>query len=187
MDDPADPSITQLLARSSTGDDRAADELYRFVYAHLRKLAHAQRRNWLGNETLGTTALVNELYLKLSSGSDFASRAHFFATASRAIRHILVNYAVEQRRAKRGGSKLRVPLDDIEVGSDLSATELIDLEEAVAAIEAENPRRARIVECRLFGGMSVEETAAAIGVSTATIKREWRVAKARLASRLDAD
>ena len=183
----SDPSITQLLGKAGSGDPAAGDELYRFVYAHLRKLAHSQRRNWVGNETMGTTALVNELYLKLSGPSDFKNRAHFFATASRAMRHILINYAKQQGCAKRGADQVRIPLDDIEIGTDMNVLEILRLEEAITALEAEHPRRARILEARLFGGLNVEETAAALQVSTATVKRDWRLVRTWLAQRFDPD
>lgn len=172
--------ITKLLAAAQAGDRAANERLFGAVYQHLRKLAKSQRRRWQGNETMGTTALINEAFIKLATPMDFECRAHFFATASKAMRQILVTYAERQRTARRGGDRLRVTLDDASLRSEMSAAEVLDLERAVTELEATDARRGRIVECRLFGGMTVQETAAALEISPATVKREWRVASAWL-------
>ncbi|MEM7612962.1 MAG: ECF-type sigma factor [Pseudomonadota bacterium] len=183
----SDTSITELLGDASAGDGVAREQLYRLVYAHLRKLAHSQRSKWVGNETMGTTALVNELYIKLSGSASFESRAHFFATASRALRQILVNYAEQQNRQKRGADQVRISFDDIEIGTEINVYELLALDEAIRELESDYPRRARVLEARLFGGLSVEETAAALGISTATVKRDWRLVRAWLAQQDESD
>ena len=174
--------ITQLLDSASRGDAGAADTLFRAVYAELQKIAHSHRRRWQGNETMSTTALVHEAFLKLAGrGVDaYANRVHFFATASRAMRQVLVNYAEQQGAARRGGDALRVTLDQVTLATQASADEVLDLERALAKLEEEHPRRCRIAECRLFGGMTIEETGAALSLSAATVKREWQLAATQL-------
>ncbi|MFK7913698.1 MAG: ECF-type sigma factor [Pseudomonadales bacterium] len=172
--------ITQWLAAVEGGDASAKEALFRAVYDHLRLLAHAQRRRWNGNNTMGTTALINEAYLKLATPRGFDTRAHFFATASKAMRQILVSYAEKQNAERRGGEKLHLSIDDVSLSSGRSADELLDIERLLLQLEADDPRRGMIVECRLFGGMTIAETAAALGVSPATVKREWRLCTAWL-------
>ena len=182
MADPQD--ITNLLHSAAGGDEAASARLFESVYEHLRRLALSNRKRWVGNDTMGTTALVNEAYLKLAGDQDYKSRAHFFATASKAMRQILVSYARAQHAEKRGGPAPLITLDD-DAGPVAAVPEmLLDMERVMLELEADDPRRVRIVECRLFGGMSVEDTAAACDVSTATVKREWRVARAWLAQRM---
>jgi RNA polymerase sigma factor (TIGR02999 family) len=173
-------SITLLLEAAKTGDATATQRLFASVYAELKLLARAHRRRWQGNETINTTALIHEAFIKLSGSEGYANRTHFYATASKAMRQILVNYAEQQRTEKRGGDRVQVPLDEAELASAASADELFNLEQLLRRLEAENPRRCRIVECRVFGGMSVEETADALDISPATVKREWQIASAML-------
>jgi RNA polymerase sigma factor (TIGR02999 family) len=175
-------AITQLLAAARTGDADATERLFAAVYAELKTVAHAQRRRWRGNETLNTTALIHEAYLKLAGGAEqsYANRAHFFATAATAMRQILVNYAEQQRAAKRGGDVVRVPLEDHLLSTGTTAEELLGVDELLRGLEAQHPRRARIVECRVFAEMTVEETADALDISAATVKREWQLASAAL-------
>ena len=174
--------ITVLLKAAQDGDKAASDRLFEAVYDELRLLAGSHRRRWHGNATMSTTALINELFLKLATDGarEYANRTHFFATASKAMRHVLVNYAREQRRVKRGGDALQVTFDDVRVAAEISAQELLDLEAVLERLEARNPRQCRVVECRVFSGMSVEETAEALGISTATAKRDWRAATAQI-------
>ena len=172
--------ITQWLAAVQSGDASAKEVLFRAVYDHLRLLAHAQRRRWNGNNTIGTTALISEAYLKLATPRGFDTRAHFFATASKAMRQILVSYAEQQNAARRGGEQLHVAIDDVSLSAGRSADELLDIERLLQELEADDPRRGMIVECRLFGGMTIAETAAALGISPATVKREWRLCTAWL-------
>jgi RNA polymerase sigma factor (TIGR02999 family) len=180
--------ITLLLDAARRGDIKATDALFTAVYAELEKLAHSHRRRWRGNETMNTTALIHEVFLKLAGqkSGDFANRIHFFATASKAMRQVLVNYAEQQGAAKRGGEALHITLDEATLAAQVSADELLDLHRLLTNLEAENPRRCHIVECRVFGGMTVEEVAEALSVSPATVKREWQVASAQIYRQLDA-
>lgn len=189
-DGPADPaasasqaSITMLLEDVRAGKPEASRALYECAYSELRRLARSHRRRWSGNDTMNTTAILHEAFIKLSGGAApaFENRLHFFATASVAMRQVLVNYAEHRRAAKSGGGVLHVPLeDDTPLVADNAIDELLDLDKALRALEADSPRRGRVVECRVFGGMSVEETAAAMEISPATVKREWQVASALL-------
>ena len=181
-------TITGLLHAAEQGDRTAFDALLPLVYDELRLVARRQRRAWHGDFTLGTTALVHEAYLKLADQErpPTGSRAHFFAVASRAMRHILCNYARDRRRKKRGGGVAHVALEPgrdagaaIELSDDQSDT-LAALDASLRALERIAERQARVVECRFFGGMSVEDTAVALGVSPRTVKRDWTFARAWL-------
>ena len=174
--------ITVLLNAARHGDLSAMDLVYDAAYQELKKLALSHRRRWRGNNTLNATALISEVFIKLAGDKDpgFASRTHFFATASRAMRQVLVNYAQQQGAAKRGGDAVRITLDEERLAGDTSVDELLDLNEMLIRLEADNPRRCRIVECRIFGGMTVEEVADALSISPATVKREWQVASTRM-------
>ena len=181
--------VTQLLLEMRAGDQDALNRLLPLVYHQLHGLAREQRRRWSGDETLDTTALVHEAYLRLIGhpAPDWESHTHFLSVAARAMRHILIDYAKRQHRAKRGGDLARVPLDAIEAalqpGVEASATgpeALVALDEALRLLEQHEPRQGRIVECRFFGGMSIEETAAALSISPATVKRGWAMAQAWL-------
>lgn len=186
-------TVTHLLERVEEGDRAALDELFSLIYDELRQLAHHQRRCWSGDETLGTTVLVHEAYLKLVGQRRLqaGNRAHFLAVASRAMRHILVNYARDRRALKRGGALRKVPFDEAalsptrELISQEESDELATLGDALQALEQTDPRQARVVECRFFGGMTVEETAAALGISPRTVKRDWSVAQAWLHRRME--
>ncbi|HEX7718992.1 MAG TPA: ECF-type sigma factor [Woeseiaceae bacterium] len=181
--------ITLLLDAARRGDIKATDALFSAVYAELQKLARSHRRRWRGNETMNTTALIHEVFLKLSGQKpgDFANRTHFFATASKAMRQVLVNYAEQQGAEKRGGDALCITLDEASLASQVSADELLDLNRTLTRLEADNARRCRIVECRVFGGMTVDEVAEALDISPATVKREWQVAIARLYQEMQND
>lgn len=173
-------SITVLLEAARTGDTGATQKLFASVYSELKVLARSHRRRWNGNETINTTALIHEAFIKLSGSEGYANRTHFYATASKAMRQVLLNYAEQQRTAKRGGDAVQVPLEDAQFVSVGSADEVFNLEQLLKRLEAENPRRCQIVECRVFGGMTVEETADALAISPATVKREWQIASALL-------
>src|SRR5690606_24594954 len=139
--------------------------LFPLVYEELKGLAHRQRRHWRGNDTLNTTALVNEAYLKLVGPApiEAESRAHFFALAAKAMRHILSNYARDRRAQKRGGGGEHLPLDGLEVPargasfSEAQADTLAALDDALRRLEAVDPRQGQVVECRFFGGLTIEE------------------------------
>ena len=181
--------VSALVEALAAGDREALNPLFPLVYEELRSLAHRQRRQWDGDLTLNTTALVHEAYLKLAGQRRLPteSRAHFLGIASRGMRHILCNYARDRRRQKRGGGRPHLPLDQVEAADgralDLSADQadrLAGLDEALRRFEQVAERQCRVVECRFFGGMSVEETAAALGVSPRSVKRDWAFARAWL-------
>lgn len=171
-----------LLKAWRDGDRDALDEVFSIVYEELRELARAQRRRWHGNYTLDTTALVHEAYLKLvdQSQAQWRDRGHFLAVAAKAMRHILVNYAEQRRAAKRGGGAAKVPLDDANPVGEEAAEEVLVLHEALERLSALNERQAKVVEARFFAGLPIEATADVLGVSPATVKRDWRLASAWL-------
>ena len=184
-------SVTRLLLAAKEGQENALNELFPLVYGELHKLAHQNRRGWYGDNTLNTTALVHEAYLKLADQTqlDWNSRAHFFAVAAKAMRHILINYAEARRAKKRGGDveKLsleeeKAMLDEMVDMSDDQADMLVALGEALKKMEARYARQAQIVDCKFFGGMTNKETAEALGISEATVKRDWIMAQAWLLS-----
>jgi RNA polymerase sigma factor (TIGR02999 family) len=184
--------IQQLLAALEDGDRAALDELLPHVYHELSALAHRVRGRWHDDHTLNTTSLIHEVYLKLVEQQRIRaeSRAHFLAIAARAMRHILINYARDRRAQKRGGAIDIVPLDEIAPAapqgvSVTQAEDLIALNDALRALEQIDPRQSGIVECRFFGGLTVEETAVALGISARTVKRDWAVAQAWLQRRME--
>lgn len=187
-------SVARLLDDLRHGRREALDELFPLVYDELRELAHRQRAAWQGDDTLNTTALVHEAYLKLvdQRRATWESQAHFLATAARAIRHVLINYARDRRAQKRGGGWERVSLDEhyLPAGTDAAAPSwedrVVALDEALQRLASRSERQSRIVECRFFGGMTVEQTAHAIGVSVPTVTRSWTVARAWLHRELNA-
>ena len=175
-------AVTQLLLRWSEGDKAALGKLMPLVYRELRRLAgHYMRRERPGH-TLQASALVNEAYLRLVDyrRMQWQNRAHFFAVAAQAMRRVLVEHARSRQYAKRGGTAQRISLDDVAVLTDQQAAELVALDEALTSLEALDARKARIVELRYIGGLSIEEAAETLGVSTATVERDWRSAKAWL-------
>ncbi|MEM6785257.1 MAG: ECF-type sigma factor [Bacteroidota bacterium] len=188
MPDPTSPAeVTRLLHAAQAGDPLALERLFPLVYDELRALAHRQRGGWSGQRTLNTTALVHEAYIRLqdgAQGSGFESRAHFLGVAAKAMRHILVDYARRQGAQKRGGDQHRVDLDapglSIANPDGPALTDLLALDAALDRLAEQDARAAQIVECRFFADMTIEETAAAVGVSTPTVKRSWRMAQAWL-------
>lgn len=175
-------SITCLLDAARTGDAEATNALFNAIYDEMKRLAQSHRRRWNGNHTMSTTAIVHEAYLKLSGVNTFeyANRVHFFATASKAMRQILVNYAEQQSAGKRGGKSAHITMDDSYLSTDVSPEELLDLNRSLTRMEAQHPRRSRIFEYRVFGGLTIEEIAQALSISSATVKREWQIASARV-------
>lgn len=177
--------VTQLLLDWSNGSQAALDRLTPLVYDELRRLAHqhmSRERRRQQVQTLQTSALVNEAYLRLIDQRNvhWQNRAHFFSIASRLMRRILVDHARAQHYAKRGGGALRVSLDEAALVSRERAAELVALDDALSSLAAIDSRKCQVVELRFFGGMSVEETATALGVSAITVKRDWSTAKAWL-------
>jgi RNA polymerase sigma factor (TIGR02999 family) len=183
LPDVPDPEqVTLLLRAASEGDHQALDHLFQAVYGELKRLAKSHRRKWSGDYTLNTTALVHEAYLKLVRQSDvsWADRAHFYAVASRAMRQILVNYAERRCAAKRGGGAEPLSLDDVNPVAPEAAEEILALNEALQRLAALEERQSRVVECRFFAGLPVKETAEVLGLSPATVKRDWALASAWL-------
>jgi RNA polymerase sigma-70 factor, ECF subfamily len=178
----AEPDITGLLRALSQGHRDALDHLMPIVYDELRRVAHRQLRAERPGHTLNTTALVHEAYLRLVRVDQvqWQDRAHFVAVAARVMRRILVDYARARTRDKRGGHTVRVPLVEALDVPVTASDELVTLDEALVRLEALNERQCRVVECRCFGGMSVAETAAALGTSPATVKRDWALSRAWL-------
>jgi RNA polymerase sigma factor (TIGR02999 family) len=173
--------ITKLLQAWNAGDQSALARLLPLVYGELRRVAHNHLRREARGHTLQPTALVNEAYMRLVQikRMTWHDRAHFFAMCSRLMRQILVDAARARRVAKRGGGALRVTLDERLFPSDAS-TDAVALDDALKALEKVDARKSRVVELRFFGGLSVEETAAVLEVSTDTISRDWKFAKAWL-------
>jgi len=178
--------LTILLQQANEGDRTALDRLFPLVYDELHRMAHRQMQGEAGARTLGTTALVHEAYLKLAGGKDLpaSSRAHFFGASARAMRQVLVDYARRRTSAKRWGELERVRLEDQEIAVDACAESLLDLDAALTRLAALSDRLSRVIECRYFGGLSVEETAEVMGSSPRTVKREWRKARAWLHQQL---
>jgi RNA polymerase sigma factor (TIGR02999 family) len=181
-------AVGRLLDRLNEGDRDALDQLFAILYDELKELARRQRRRWRGDYTLNTTALVHEAWVKLvgQAGAGVESRAHFHALAARAMRHILCSYARQQGAQRRGGGLERLTLDEMKAASapvvfTVEQSEaLVTLDAALSRLERIDERQSRVVECRFFGGLTVEETATAIGTSARTVKRDWALAQAWL-------
>jgi RNA polymerase sigma factor (TIGR02999 family) len=179
----SDPPTLELIQAARDGDRAAVDRLFALAYDELRALARAIRRRG-GGETLNTTALVHEAYLKLQPQRrlDLRDRAHFAHIVARAMRQVVVDTARRRAAEKRGGGgRVDVTFEEVRRAEPVPAERLVELDAALTRLETLDPRRAKIVVCRFFGGLSVEETAAALEVSTPTVKRDWRVARAWLA------
>ena len=178
MDDVED--ITKLLIAAGSGDRDAMDEVFTSVYPRLRQIARARRHSWHGNPTLNTTALIHEAYLKVAGKGQYKNRGHFFAVAAKAMRQVLINYAERKRAAKRGGGERDVTLDDGNAVSEDAVDELLILDQALNRLESMSERQSRVVECLFFAGFGIEETAEALEISPATVKRDWSTARAWL-------
>ena len=180
--------ITGLLRRWTAGDVRARDQLIPFVYQRLRELAH-QRLRAASADSLNTSGLVHEAYLRLVDAPrvDLPDRAHFLALASQIMRNLLVNRAHARMAAKRGGGQTPLQLQESFWISDEHVEAVTELDEALTRLKALSPRQSQLLELRYFGGLSLEETASATGVSLATVKRELRVALAWLSVALKAE
>jgi RNA polymerase sigma factor (TIGR02999 family) len=181
MADTGPAAVTQLLVAWGRGDRSALEELVPVVYDELKRIArrHVARER---GQTLQATALVHEAYMRLvdQRSVSWQNRAHFFAIAARLMRRILMNHARARHAAKRGGAAADLCVDEVEIGSAERPLDLIALDAALTRLEIVDPRQERIVELRFFGGLSIEETAEALEISPATVKREWRTAKAWL-------
>ncbi len=176
--------VTQLLAQARDGDERALDRVLPLVYDELRKLAHGQRYRNGASPTLNTTAVVHEAYEKLAHhDGTYADRVHFFRVAARAIRQVLIDAARARKADKRGGGTPDVDLDDVALASPARADEALALDEALDRLAEADDRQAQIVELRYFVGLTVPETAEVLGLSPATVKRDWTAARAWLVPR----
>ena len=182
------PSVTELLARAGQGDRAGLDALLPLVYDELRRLARAQLGHDRDVHTLQPTALVHEAYFRLveQRNVDWRNRAQFLGIAAEMMRRILVNHAQARRAAKRGGGATRIALDETVTFFEERDVDLVALDDALGALAAIDERGSRIVELRFFGGLGIEETAEVLGVSPATVKRDWSVARAWLRRELAA-
>jgi RNA polymerase sigma factor (TIGR02999 family) len=181
----APQQVTGLLAQWRAGDPAALESLIPLVYGELRRVAHSYLRGERRGHTLQSTALVNEVYLRLVSQEpgQINNRAHFVRVAAHLMRQILVDYARAQRAAKRDGGR-RVELEESLLPLQLVDVDVLALDDALSALALLDPDQARLVELRFFGGLSIEDTATALGVSPATVKREWRTARTWLSREL---
>ena len=179
---PKSQDPTQMLLDLTAGHRAALDEFMPLVYDELRRLADRYLQNERPDHTLQTTALVHEAYLRLidQTGVNWQNRAHFIGIAAHLMRQILVNHAVAHKRGKRGGGEYKLSLEEAADWPDEVEVDLIALDDALNGLAAIDAQQSQIVELRFFGGLTVEETAEALGLSTATVKREWRTAKAWL-------
>lgn len=195
LPDHPDGDVTRLLNALNRGEDLDSgdrNELFTRVYDALHRIARQHRARWHGNETLNTTALVHEAWLKLVGGSgdldqNYENRSHFLAVASKAMRHLLITYAERQASQKRGGGAPDMPLDEALLIPQQRSEELLALDEALHRLKVIDPRAAQVVECRVFGGLSAEETADALGVTRRTVTRDWSAARAWLFGELRRD
>jgi RNA polymerase sigma factor (TIGR02999 family) len=178
--------VTDLLTRWSQGDDRALAELTPLVYEELRRLAHYHMGGQRPNHALQTTALINEVYLRLADQTNprWQNRAHFFAVAARAMRQILVSYARSQQAQKRGRGAIKVELDEAAIVSPEESKEIVDLHEALETLATLDSRKAQVVELKYFGGLTYDEIAEVLKISRVTVRRDWEFAKVWLYTEL---
>ena len=181
--------VTQLLVEWSNGDKAALEKLLPLVSDELRRLARRYMRKEGHDHTLQTSALVNEAYLRLVDQKRvrWQNRAHFFGIAAQLMRRILIDHARRHRYAKRGGAARRVTLDEGAIVAEARAVELLALDHALERLAVLDARKGRVVELRFFGGLSLDETAEVMGISSPTVQREWRTAKAWLHRTLTAE
>jgi RNA polymerase sigma factor (TIGR02999 family) len=181
-----DLSATELLLRAGAGEAGAVERMFPVVYDELRRIAHRHLARESTGRTLATTELVHEAYLKLIDQTrvEWNGRAHFLGVAAIAMRRILVDRARGRARLKRGGAHASVPLESVDLSADERADLVVALDEALDRLRLLDGRQARVVECRFFGGMSEEETAAALGVGLRTARRDWAKARSWLYTEL---
>jgi RNA polymerase sigma factor (TIGR02999 family) len=174
--------VTQLLFEWREGDSAARDKLFSLLYGELKQLARGQMGRERIGHTLQPTALVHELYMRLAaqSGVQWQDRAHFFGIAARVLRQILVDHARTTQSLKRGGDSVRISLDEAISNLAPRDVDLVLLDDALIKLAQHDPRQCEIVELRFFGGLSIEETAEVTGLSPATVKRDWTIARAWL-------
>jgi RNA polymerase sigma factor (TIGR02999 family) len=176
------PDITGILEKAGGGDPHAAEDLLPLVYQQLRAAAQKQMARERGDHTLQATALVHEAYVRLVGPHDvpWENRAHFYVAAAEAMRRVLIEHARKRGRAKRGGGRQRIPLTGEELAEDPNLEEIMSVDAAIRRLEEQDGRMARIVRLRFFAGLGVKETAAALGISDRTVRREWALARAWL-------
>ena len=178
--------VTMLLQAAGAGDDDAYDRLIPILYEELKRVAQGQLRRERSDHTLQPTELVSEAYLRLVAGAaSFENRAHFFGAASIAMRRILVDHARQRAAQKRGGELQRVTFADLAVETDEPNVDLLALDQALNELESEDERLAQLVQLRFFAGLPIRETAELMGLSPATVKRDWAFARAWLLERMD--
>ena len=185
MDNATTQDVSQLLLAWGQGNEAARDELIPLVYEHLRKLARAYLRRERAGHTLQTGALINEAYLLLiRQPVTWENRAQFFGIAAYLMRQVLVNHAVARQRHKRGGAQFQVSLTAAADVADAPPADVLALDAALKTLAECDPQKGRVVELRFFGGLTIAETASVLGISTATVEREWRAARAWLETEL---
>lgn len=182
MSNSSTPEITDLLVQWQNGERDVGETLMPLIYEELRKIAHRHMRKERPNQTMSTTSLVNEAFLNLVDQSKLRleNRLHFFAIASRVMRRVLIWNARKRNAAKRGGGQIVLPIEDIDIAAQGPIEDLIELDQAMNQLEKLDERLCRVVECRYFAGLSIDETAAILNISAATVKRDWQTAKAWL-------
>jgi RNA polymerase sigma factor (TIGR02999 family) len=180
-------TLTRLLRDWRSGDSTALDALMPLIYDELRQLARAQLAHERADHTLGPTAVVHEAYLRMLGCQrvDWQSRAHFLALAAITIRRLLVSHARKRRAAKRGPENVTVCLHEEQVATPEFSVDMLALDGALAGLADFDPRQSRVVELRFFGGLTVEETATVLGVSPATVKNDWKMARSWLFNHLE--
>lgn len=181
--------ITALLQKHSSGNPEALDELIPIVYDKMQQMAQFRLYGERDDHTISTTALVHEAYLKLIDFDriDWQNRDHFFGIASQVMRNILVDYAVKQNAQKRGGKQHRVTLGEADAVTEVNLHDILAVHQALERLEEIDNRQVRVVECRFFGGLTIEETSKALGISTPTVSRDWKMARAWLNRELSLD
>jgi RNA polymerase sigma factor (TIGR02999 family) len=186
MDDPPREHVTRLIDASSAGDRKAAADLLQTVYGELRKLAQARLNQMPPGQTLQATALVHEAYLRLVGDEDpgWKSKGHFFGAAARAMRNIIIDDARKKKSAKHGGGRHRASFHESVITDVPTETRLLELDAALTKLEANSPRTAQVVMLKYFTGLTIEQTALALEVSTPTVQREWSHAKSWLKQEL---
>lgn len=189
MSDPKPDQVTRLLERASGGDTRAANELLPLVYEQLRARARKEMAGERPGHTLQPTALVHEAYMRLVGNREVAwdNRAHFYVAAAEAMRRILIEHARKKGRIKRGGGLRRVPLNVVDLAERGDVEEIVSLDDVIRRLEERDKRMADVVRLRFYAGLSETETAAALGVTGRTVRREWALARAWLLRELKAD
>jgi RNA polymerase sigma factor (TIGR02999 family) len=186
---PAPEQVTQILDAVGAGDPQAAEKLLPLVYQELRKLAAHKMAGQSPGHTLQPTALVHEAWLRLAGGEPgrFAGRAHFFAAAAEAMRHILIDSARRKRAARHGGGQVRVNLEDVDIASVADEDELLAVNDVLDKLAADDPKKAELAKLRYFVGLTFEEAADVLGISVATAKRHWAYARAFLYEEIQAN